>query len=112
MEFPKDQIDELKQVSPTLRVAEEGGYAYFFLENYPMPKGCSPANIDILLCPQPKNGYNSILYFAVKPAGCPARNWNGNVHVLSRNWYSFSWQTQSGHTLLQMLQIHLNALKG
>lgn len=111
MEFPKEQIDELKQVSPNLRVAEEGGYTYFFLENHPMPNGCTPVNIDLLLCPQPKNGYSSILYFAVQPTGCPARNWNGNIHALSRNWYSFSWQTQGGHTLLQMLQIHLNALK-
>lgn len=111
MEFSKEQIEELKQVSPNLRQSEEGGYTYFFLENYPLPIGCRPDRIDLLLCPMPKNGYSSILYYAVKPTDCVVRNWNGNVHVLGRNWYSYSWQTQTGHSLIQMLQIHLNALK-
>ena len=110
MDFPNEQIEELKQVSPDLSIAEEGGYTYILLKNHPLPKGCVPARADLLLCPMPKNSYSSILYFSLKPTGCKERNWNGHAHVLGKNWYSYSWQTQAGHTLLQMLQIHLNAL--
>lgn len=111
MEFPQVQIDELKQLSPSLSVSEEGGYTYFLIDNHPLPEGCSPAFTDLLLCPMPKGGYSSILYFAEKPIGCVSRNWVGQVHILSKNWHSYSWQTAAGHTLIQMLQIHLNALR-
>lgn len=110
MDFPSEQVDELKQISPDLAMAEEGGNKYFLFKNYPMPVGCSPSNIDLLLLPSPKNGYNSILYFSQKPSCASHRNWNGNVVVLGRAWHSFSWKTAAELTLLQMLQVHLNGL--
>lgn len=110
MIFNQNQIEELKQVSPGLSQAEEGGRTYFLLKNYPLPHGCIPASMDLLLCPNPGNGYTSTLYFASKPSGCPQRNWLSLVHILSQNWISFSWQSSPGHTLLQMLHLHLDAL--
>ena len=111
MEFPQLQIDELKLVSPNLSLAEEGGYTYFLLENYSLPKGCVPESMDLLLCPCPKNNYSSILYFSQKPTVMPNRNWQGQVCILGRSWYSYSWRSEAGHSLLQMLQVHLKALQ-
>lgn len=111
MEFQQDQIDELKLVAPNLSIAEEGGYTYFLLQNFKLPEGCVPSHMDLLLCPTLKNGYSSILYFSQKPTGIPTRNWNGHVHVLGKSWYSYSWKSQPGHTLLQMVLLHLKALK-
>ena len=111
MEFSKEQIEELKQISPNLGMAEEGGYSYILLKDHPLPAGCKPERMDLLLCPMPKGGYSSILYFAQRPIGCMDRNWNGHAQVLGRAWYSYSWKMKAGYTLLQMLQIHLNALR-
>lgn len=110
MLFDQSQIDELKQVSPDLRCAEDGGRTYFLLKDYPLPNGCTPTSMDLLLCPNPGNGYNSLLYFSTRPTGSLPRNWNGKAHVFGRNWISFSWKSGPGHTLLHMLQLHLNAL--
>ncbi len=110
VQFPQEQIDELKQVSPILGIAEEGGKTYLLLKDYPLPVGCNPGNVDLLLLPSAKNGYNSILYFSQRPSCASHRNWNGNLNVLGRNWHSFSWKTGTGYTLFQMLQVHLNGL--
>lgn len=111
MKFSSEQVDELKQVSPDLAMAEEGGHTYFLFKDYPMPGGCNPESMDILLLPTPKNGYNSILYFSQKPSCAGHRNWNSKISVLGRVWHAFSWKTAGGYTLLQILQVHLNGLK-
>lgn len=112
MIYDQNQIDELKQVSPELSFTEDGGRTFFLLKNFSLPEGCTPENMDLLLCPNPRNGYMSLLYFETKPAGIiPSLNWNGTMHLFSKNWYCFSWQSNPGHTLLQMLRLHLNALK-
>lgn len=111
MNFNQVHIEELKQVSPGLSQTEDGGRTYFLLKNYPLPEGCIPQTMDLLLCPNPGNGYNSLLYFESKPTGGAARNWNGTIHLFSKNWFSFSWQSSPGHSLLQMLHLHIDALK-
>jgi hypothetical protein len=117
MDFPASQLDELRRLSRDMRGHEEAGFAYFFLPQLILPEGCEPASLDSLLCPMPREGYSSRLFFAsqVKPAGkvtTTALNWNAtSVRILERNWHAYSWRTPLGLSLVQMVAIHLKALQ-
>ncbi|MBL7836736.1 MAG: hypothetical protein JNM67_04410 [Bacteroidetes bacterium] len=91
MDFQQAEIDQLKSITPSLSVAEEGGYTYFLLQNVKLPIGCIPNMTDVLFCPTPHSGYESRLYFPQIITGCPSRNWNGNAVILNKNWHSISW---------------------
>lgn len=108
MDFPQDQIEELKKVSSSVGIATEGGYTYILLEKLRLPEGCVPVEVDALLCPMPHTGYLSRLFFAEKINGGANGNWNGNIRVLDRNWFAISWQTNSQNiSLIEKLMIHL-----
>lgn len=111
MTYDADQIAELKRIAPNLSQAEEGGSSYLRIAGYQLPTGCVPAVCDLLLCPQPRDGYQSRLFFPVQITGGVARNWNGNIRVLGENWYAFSWATDPGLRLAEMLLIHINGLR-
>lgn len=111
MTLPDEQLAELKQLFGNVQLAKEGGITYVFLPAATLPKGCNPANIDLLLCPTPRDGYESRLYFAGSVQGKPALNWNGNTRVLERNWVAYSWKTDANLRLAQMIQAHLQALR-
>lgn len=83
---------EFDAVAPGARRLSEGGLRYVYFPNLLMPAGCTPATVDCLLCLDPVNGYTSRLYFAqqVAKAGV-ALNWNGNMHIIGRNWFAYSW---------------------
>ena len=111
MDFPEDQIDELKRIAPSISLAVEGGYTFIYIEQLKLPDGCKPEAVDVLLCPMPKDGYMSRLFFSEQITGCPTRNWNGNLRALNRNWHAISWRVNDGYRLLEMLLIHLKALR-
>ena len=113
MNFPEDQIEELKKLYPAVQSCEEGGVTFFLLPKLRLPEGCEPQETDALLCPAPRDGYNSRLFFANKITCSKALNWNASgVRIAERNWAAFSWKTE--HTdlrLAQMVAIHLSAFK-
>lgn len=111
MYFPENQIEELKKITPNLMHAQEGGYNYLLIEKLQLPDGCIPTLVDALLCPTPRDGYESRLFFSEKISGCPARNWNGNIRVLERNWYAISWKVPAGLRLSEILLVHIKALR-
>src|SRR5688500_10272254 len=111
MAFAIDQIEELKQIAPSLRIAEEGGYTYLFIEQLKLPAHCTPAVVDVLLCPQPKDGYDSRLFFSTIRGGIPARTWNGHLRVLDRTWHAASWRCRTGLRLAELLMVHLKVLR-
>jgi hypothetical protein len=111
MDFPKEQVEELKKITPDLSIASEGGYTYILINKLFLPEGCIPAETTALLCPTPKDGYASRLFFPTIIRGCPSRNWNGNLRVLDRNWHAFSWRVPGNLRLAETLLVHLNALK-
>lgn len=110
MDFAEDQIKELKQMTPDLSSAQEGGYSYILIKGLQLPGHCSPSTVDALLCPKPRDGYESRLFFSAEITGCPSRNWNGKIRVLDRNWHAVSWKVLPGLRLYEMLMIHLKAL--
>jgi len=112
MNFQEDQIKELKVISPNLSYAQEGGITYIRIEDLQLPESCVPKVVNALLCPFPKDGYVSTLFYSVKITGGPARNWNRNgVRILNDNWYAISWQVKPGLRLAEMVQVHLKALR-
>jgi hypothetical protein len=111
MKFPEEEINELIAIIPSVSYANEGGYDYLLLEQLKLPDGCQPAVLDVLLCPNPREGYQSRLFFASEVIGGPQRNWNSNIRALGRNWYAVSWATSPGLKLIEMLAVHLKALR-
>jgi hypothetical protein len=109
--LPEDELAELKQYYKDVQTAKEGGITYVLLPVALLPSGCVPGNMNLLLCPMPRDGYESRLFFA-EPVQCKAGlNWNGNTRVLERNWIAYSWKVQANLRLLQMVQAHLQALR-
>jgi hypothetical protein len=114
MQFPSDQIEELKAGFPSVFSAEEGGIPYFLIPNLPLPSGSSPPAVDVLLCPTAdRHGYPSRLFFAQQVRSPRPLNWNTNgVRILERNWFAYSWKiNQPGLRLIQILALHLKALQ-
>ena len=111
MSFSEKEIEELKKIAPDLSTAQEGSHSYILVRNYKLPEGCIPVVTDLLLCPTPRDGYQSRLFFPQKISGCPPRNWNTQIRVLERSWWAFSWQTAAGYRLAEMFIVHINALR-
>jgi len=111
MTLPEDQLQELRTFFPSVACAKEAGITYVFLPNATLPSGCVPASVDLLLCPAPRDGYSSRLYFAEQVSGLKQLNWNGSTRVLERNWFAYSWKIEPGIRLVQMVQAHLQAFR-
>ena len=107
-----DELDELKSLSSNPVPLTEGGFEFVFMLKVKMPAGCTPSEVDLLLCPQTKDGYATRLYFSEQVTGPKSLNWNGSVRIAERNWVAYSWQgVASDQRLLQILLGHLDAFK-
>lgn len=111
MTLPDDELTELKQFFKNVQTAKEGGITYVLMPGAVLPAGCAPGTMDLLLCPMPRDGYESRLFFAGRVQCKAGLNWNGNTRVLERNWVAYSWKIQAKLRLLQMVQAHLQALR-
>jgi hypothetical protein len=113
MRFPDDQIEELKAMFGGVGQGVEGGVTYFLLPGLMLPEGCAPSSTDALLCPTPRDGYNSRLFFANRIQSRQSLNWNAvGVRIFERNWNAFSWQvSRQGLRLTQLVSAHLGALR-
>jgi hypothetical protein len=113
MDFPSDQIEELRLLCPEASRCEEGGSVFFLLPAVALPPACEPAITDLLLCPTPRDGYPSRLFFAEAVKSSTSQNWHVNgVRIIERNWHAFSWRvTRPGLRLAQLVSAHLRALR-
>jgi hypothetical protein len=113
MSFTPDQIAELRALAPSVTACREGAVTYFLLPGLQLPAGCTPSKMDALLCPTPRDGYESRLFFSQVVTSPTARNWHvANTRIVDRQWSAFSWKTnKTGLRLAQMVVEHLCALK-
>ena len=114
MNFPADQVDELRTLYPGVQWGEEGGHTYFLIPQLPMPINCLPASMDVLFCPTPRDGYPSRLFFSEQVHVSKALNWNAHgVRILERIWCTFSWRISEAPSLrlTQLLRTHMEALR-
>lgn len=109
VDYPQEQIGELKRYCATLRAFLESGITFFLLEKIRLPVGCTPSVCDALLCPVSRDGYPSRLYLSELINGPYTRNWNKtDARIGERNWVAFSWMVNlSEPTLAQLLLAHL-----
>ena len=108
------KMEELKALCAGVKDVAEGGTTYILLPQLALPVGCEPGRSDALLRPLPADGYNSRLFFAdkIKPASGAGLNWNSSgVVILQRSWHAYSWRIPAGLTPIQMLAMHLKALR-
>ena len=113
MSIGDDELRELIRQYPETAEGTEGGVTYYLIPNLRLPEGCTPEQVDGLLCPTGRDGYPSRL-FLDRPVTCrTARNWNAsNVRVLERNWFAVSWMVKTpGLRLAQLLAVHLEAFR-
>lgn len=112
MNYPEDQVEELKQICPGARQCEEGGVPYFFLPELHLPDGCSPQQVDALLCPTSHHGYSSRLFLSERVQSPQARNWSTTARLFERNWHAISWNFQQPNLrLAQILALQLRAFR-
>ena len=112
MLFPEDQIAELKQLCPDVQLHEEAGCAFLLLPGLNLPEGCRPRTLDALLCPTPRDGYPSRLFFSEKVTSPTERNWNATgIRIAERSWTAYSWKANPNLRLAQMIAAHLGALR-
>lgn len=111
MEYPPDQVQELADVYGSVSGQPEAGLPYFLISGLHLPDGCAPQVTDALLCPMPRDGYASRLFFSDHITGPRALNWNAqNIRILERNWYAFSLQIREGMRLAQIVATFMSAL--
>ena len=105
--------DVLEEVAPGSTTHVEAGYTYRHFPVVQMAAGCAPATVECLLCLTPRDGYPTRLYFATRvtrPGVSP--NWNGQAHVLGRNWEAYSWNyVPNDQHVLVILDAHLAAFR-
>lgn len=107
-----DQLAELRELVPRVQRAVEGGVPFYLLPDLSLPLGCTPEKVDALLCPTPRDGYPSRLFFAQRIISPASRNWNGAARILERNWFAFSWKVEVPNLrLAQLVLAHLKALR-
>lgn len=110
MEYPQEQIDELKRYCSRVSALTEGNGTFLHLEQLRLPDGCEPAVCDALLRPfTGGDGYPSQLYFSVLVKSPYTRNWNvSNARLCEKNWFAFSWKVSPvSPTLVKILVAHL-----
>ena len=107
-----DEITELKKLAPKVQRCDEGGVTFYLLPQLALPSGCTPERVDALLCPTPRDGYPSRLFFDEQVRASGNQNWNGAARILERNWYAYSWMVpEPGLRLAQIVMAHLRALR-
>ncbi len=110
MDVLADKLAELQRQFPGAKQCQEGGTTFYFIPSLHMPPGCIPQHTDVLLCPTARDGYSSRLFFAARVQGPVPRNWNGDSHILGRQWYAFSWSDIQGLPLVDLVLAHVRAL--
>jgi hypothetical protein len=110
MTYSSIEMEELRVLAGAVSCTTEGGVTLFLLQPLQLPEGCTPPQVEALLCPSPRDGYDSRLYFAQLVQGRVQRNW-AEHRLVDRNWWAFSWRTQPGLRLAQMVAIHLRGLQ-
>lgn len=105
-----DQVAELQLLCGKVTEFQEGGKRLLLLERLVLPAGCEPREVEALLCPQERDGYQTRL-FLTQPIPGKGSNWS--VHrILDRSWHSWSWQGISpNQRLIQILRGHLRGLQ-
>jgi hypothetical protein len=103
--YKQEDFAELKnQFSEAVEYEE--GYDFILLPKLILLQDVS---VDGLLCPQPREGYLSRLFFSKQLPLKEVKPW-GQFYIMDKSWYAVSWQPPTSLRLIQMVGNHLKAL--
>lgn len=101
---------ELQVICTDASEMTEAGLAFVFLPKLKLPQGCSPAEVDGLLCLCARDGYPTRLFLS-EPVSGKGSNWTTH-RILDRAWHTWSWKGVSADLRpTQILLGHLAALR-
>lgn len=104
-----EQISRLRVLCSGSEMWDEAGAPLVFLPDLKVEVAGSMHIVDALLCPRPRDNYESRLYFSAQlPV---SRNWASHA-IMARTWWAFSWQGISANQpWIDILAGHLEAVK-
>ena len=110
------EIAALHDICPNAKLAEENNQEFIYLPELNVTVGNSVRILQGLLCPSNHSGYSTRLFLSEQISerpniGSQPANWTTH-NILTKTWYSWSWQGVSETLpLQQMLLSHLGALR-
>jgi hypothetical protein len=103
-------IGALKTFSSEASTFTEAGLRYIHLPKFGLPSGCTPSEVDALLCMDARDGYPTRLFFSERIAtAVRTLNWHMTVTVAGTLWHAFSWTGVPSSDPVEVLLGHLNA---
>jgi len=104
--FPPDQLEELAQLGEVSIV--DAPSPMVLIHDHKLVG--IPSEVDLLLCPWPREGYPTRLFLSARIA-TKGPNWRPETPVfLGRPWYGVSFNhVHANQRLAQMLSAHLGA---
>src|SRR5882672_11146927 len=112
MQIPDDVLAELHSLGRRVQRFDEGGKPYLLIADHALPEGCDPPIVDVLLCPQGRDGYPSRLFFSQRVKSRAGREFVHEARIAERQWYAYSWHVdRTDLRLAQLLAAHERALR-
>lgn len=105
-----ESLQELSDLCGEVREFVEGGRTYLYLPQLKLPAGCTPSEVEGLLCIQEHSGYATRLFLS-QPVARRGTNWSMH-RIVDRNWHTWSWNNVSAQMRpAAILAEHLRALR-
>lgn len=109
MSGSSEGLHALRRLCSAAEVLEENGLPVVHLPQVRVSSGGATRQVDCLLCPRNRDGYETRLFFSEQlPVN---RNWS-SFNLFGRIWFAFSWQGVSANQAwTDILACHLEAAR-
>jgi len=105
-----EHLQEIRLVCNQAEAMAEGAQDYIHLPALTLPDGCTPRQVDALLCLSQHSGYSTRLFLAQSVSG-RGNNWTPHV-IFGKTWYTWSWNhVPSALRPMEILAEHLRGLR-
>lgn len=103
------QFNALKAFYPSAECWSEGGHELAFIPGVKVQATGGPVQVNLLLYPQAKDGYETRLYVDRQIAASKGLNWQAHT-VCGETWWACSWRGVQAHLpWVNILANHLRA---
>ncbi len=104
-----EQFNALKAFYPSAECWFEGGHELAFIPGVKVQAVGGPVQVNLLLYPQAKDGYETRLYVDRQIAAAKGLNWQAHT-VCGETWWACSWRGVQAHLpWANILANHLRA---
>ena len=103
------QFNALKAIYPSAECWSEGGHELAYIPDVKVQVAGGAVQVNLLLHPQYKDGYDTRLFVDRKIAESKGLNWNAHT-ICGETWWAISWQGVKAHLpWVQILANHVRA---